>query len=196
MSDTIRYTLTFEEIQKGLWKTRRPLSRLVPQTVILLVLGLPSLWYAVIKGGDTGSLLLGIALPLLAALGWILPAVSFRREAQKLVSEGFSVTLTVTETAVVAAHTKTEYEIPLEQIEAVELITERPSIGRQWGTGMDTVQKGMYSSPWGSIRVCIDPRSGPWVLVTTKSSGKYLLGATGGVAWPYGAARIELPAAG
>lgn len=106
------------------------------------------------------------------------------------------VTLTVTETAVVAAHTKTEYEIPLEQIEAVELITERPSIGRQWGTGMDTVQKGMYSSPWGSIRVCIDPRSGPWVLVTTKSSGKYLLGATGGVAWPYGAARIELPAAG
>ena len=98
MSDTIRYTLTFEEIQKGLWKTRRPLSRLVPQTVILLVLGLPSLCYAIIKGGDTGSLLLGIALPLLAALGWILPAVSFRREAQKLVSEGFSVTLTVTET--------------------------------------------------------------------------------------------------
>ena len=100
------------------------------------------------------------------------------------------VTLTATDTEVISAHTRTEYEIPLEEIESVELITELPALGRQWGTGMEMVQKGLYSSPWGSIRVCIDPRSGPWVLVTTRTSGRYLLGSTGGVSWPYGSTVI------
>lgn len=99
MSDTVTYTLTFEEIQSGLWKTRRPLSKIVPQTVLLLVLGLPSLWYAITKGGDAGSLLLGIALPLLAAAVWVIPAVSFQKEAKKLAEQGLSVTLTLSETA-------------------------------------------------------------------------------------------------
>ncbi|MBQ7859025.1 MAG: hypothetical protein IJ347_02670 [Faecalibacterium sp.] len=91
--------------------------------------------------------------------------------------ENATTTLTVTENALVAEHTKVEYEIPLEQIETVELLEELPAISRIWGTGMDSIQKGSYSSPWGNIRVCIDPRGGPWLLVTTTGGAKYLIGS-------------------
>lgn len=130
-----------------------------------------------------GVALLLLAVPLFGL--WLLHA------------ENTPVTLTATDAALVAAHTGEEYAIPLEQITQVELVTELPAgLSRVWGTGTDTVQKGVYSSPWGSIRVCIDPRSGPWLLVSTQTNGKYLLGCTGGVAWPYGVSALTPPAAG
>lgn len=108
-----------------------------------------------------------------------------------LQTEKTPVTLTATQTELVAAHTGTEYTIPLEEIETVELIPELPSIGRIWGTGTDTVLKGEFSSPWGAVKVCVDPRTGPWVLVTTRTGVRYLLGTTDGVAWPYSVTTIH-----
>ena len=94
MSDAVCYTLTPDEVYRVLWKTRRPLPRLVAQTVLLFMLGLPSLWRALTDSNPPpGSWLLGVALPLLAVVGWVLPAVMFRREAR---GTAVSVTLRVT----------------------------------------------------------------------------------------------------
>ena len=47
------------------------------------------------------------------------------------------------------------------------------------GTAMDTVQKGQYTSAeLGSLTLCLDPRTGPWLLVTTREGTVYLLGSS------------------
>lgn len=88
------------------------------------------------------------------------------------------VSLTVTDAAVIAAHTGNAYEIPLDTITQVEYIDALPSIRRVAGTGMDTVQKGNYKTPWGSARVCLDPRTGPYLHIVTADSKHYLLGSS------------------
>ena len=88
------------------------------------------------------------------------------------------VSLTVTDAAVIAIHTGNEYEIPLDTITQVEYIDALPSIRRVAGTGMDTVQKGNYKTPWGSARVCLDPRTGPYLHIVTADSKHYLLGSS------------------
>ena len=84
MSDTITYTLTAEELFTALWHTRRSTKRLVAQTVLLLLIGLPCLVGLCIGYRDSATWLCGIVLPLLAVLQWVLPWVEFRREATAL----------------------------------------------------------------------------------------------------------------
>lgn len=92
------------------------------------------------------------------------------------------VTLTLTETALTAAHSGTCYELPLEEIRSVELLEELPNIRRVAGTAMETVDKGRWSSgQYGALTVCLDPRTGPWLLVTAGET-TYLLGAGDGSA--------------
>ena len=51
------------------------------------------------------------------------------------------------------------------------------------GTGMDTVLKGRFTSQdWGSLELCLDPRTGPWLLVTTAEGERFLFGAPGATA--------------
>ena len=88
------------------------------------------------------------------------------------------VTVAVEGEALVARHMGTRYAVALEDIEAVTLVEERPRIARIVGTGMDSVQKGSYSSEaWGPLTACLDPRTGPWLLVETGEE-TYLFGAT------------------
>lgn len=96
MSD-ITYTLTKDELYRGLWKSRRSVPRLVLTSAVLLLLGVPSLVGACLGKGDSGTWLLGVALPILAALQWVLPAVMFRREAAQLAAEGKAITITLGE---------------------------------------------------------------------------------------------------
>lgn len=101
MSD-ITYTLTKEELYRGLWRARRPLPRLILTSAVLLLLGVPSLVGACLGKGDSGIWLLGVALPILAALQWILPALMFRREAATLAAEAKAITLTLGEETLAA----------------------------------------------------------------------------------------------
>lgn len=90
------------------------------------------------------------------------------------------VTLTLTDTALVAAHAGTRYEIPLEEIQRAELLEELPAIRRVAGTAMDTVDKGRWRcEAYGSLTVCLDPRTGPWLLVETEET-TWLVGAGDG----------------
>ena len=92
--------------------------------------------------------------------------------------ESTPVGLELQETAVVALHTGVEYEIPLDTITHVEYVDQRPQIARVAGTGMDTVQKGRYKTPWGSASVCLDPRTGPYLYLETDNGKRYLFGSS------------------
>ncbi|MBQ3509333.1 MAG: hypothetical protein IJA90_04845, partial [Peptococcaceae bacterium] len=51
---------------------------------------------------------------------------------------------------------------------------------RTAGTGMETVQKGRYSTPWGSASICLDPRTLPYIYVETADGKRYLFGSADG----------------
>ncbi len=111
--------------------------------------------------------------------------------------ENAPVELALTDTALVASHAGSEYEIPLEDIQEAQLLDELPDgLRRVAGTAMDTVSKGRYRcNEWGSLELCIDPREGPWLLVTTAEGKRYLFGAPGVTAEIAAALEREVPAA-
>ncbi len=78
---------------------------------------------------------------------------------------------------IAAEHAGTHYSIPLAEISSVELFDELPSVHRVWGTGMDSVLKGSFSSEWGTITLCLDPRTGPWILLEGEKE-TYLVGSS------------------
>lgn len=106
MSDTVTYTLTEKEIFTALWHTRRSYGRLIAQTVLLLVIGLPAL-VGMLRGmRDGATVLCGTVLPLLAVLQWVWPWLEFRREARAIASKNTPLTLTFTdETVMVESET-------------------------------------------------------------------------------------------
>ena len=78
--------------------------------------------------------------------------------------------------SLVAQHMGTRYEVALTDIEKLTLLTEKPAISRIAGTGLDSVQKGTFGSgDWGTLTTCIDPRTGPWLVVETAEKD-YLFG--------------------
>lgn len=91
------------------------------------------------------------------------------------------VELALTDEALIASHGRDRYEIDLDDIAEAELLDAMPSgLRRVAGTGMDTVQKGRYrSDEWSSLTLCLDPRTGPWLLVITTGSEVCLFGAPG-----------------
>lgn len=95
-----------------------------------------------------------------------------------MAEERSPVTLTLTDTALVARHGWDDYEIPLEDIDQVQLLQELPKgLQRMAGTGMDTVQKGRYrSDDYPKLTVCINPQVGPWLLITMDDGTVYLVG--------------------
>ena len=92
------YTLTAEEIRRALWAVRRPPVKGAVQTGLLALLSV-SAWVAYFRGDRSGgTLLMGIALPLLTAGVWVIPALSFRREAAA--AAPLTVTLFLSEEAI------------------------------------------------------------------------------------------------
>ena len=94
--------------------------------------------------------------------------------------ENAPVELALSDTALTASHGRSEYEIALDDIQEVQLLDQLPDgLRRVMGTAMDTVQKGQYTSAeLGSLTLCLDPRTGPWLLVTTREETVYLLGSS------------------
>lgn len=120
-----------------------------------------------------GKVLMG----LLAALLVFLPILGVWLMGE----ERSPVELALTDTALVASHGGDRYEVPLKDIDQVEMLSELPGgLRRVVGTGMDTVQKGRYASDqFDSLTLCLDPRTGPWLLIVTQEGETYLFGAPG-----------------
>lgn len=90
-----------------------------------------------------------------------------------------AVELTVTETAVVASHYHSEYTVLLDDITDVQLVEQLPSMSRVVGNTMKTARTGSWrSNEWGGFTCCIDPRTGPWLLLETESGARYLFGSS------------------
>lgn len=119
-----------------------------------------------------------IFLGLTAALLIFMPLMGVNIMAE----ERAPVILEVTETHLVASHGRTVYEIPLEEIRKVELLAEKPAgLARVAGTALETVLKGRFSGGgYGNIKLCMDPRTGPWVLVVGQGTDRWLLGGVEG----------------
>lgn len=132
----------------------------------------------------SGQVIMGASLALLLALPLV--GVWLMHE------EAIPVELTVTETAVVARHSGTEYQVPLSDIESAELLTERPAASRVAGTAMESVSKGWYKNDeWGRFTCCIDPRTGPWLLLRTTDGEIWLFNAADSAATEAAYAAVE-----
>ncbi len=89
------------------------------------------------------------------------------------------VELVVTETELVASHYGTEYVVALEDIQSAHRLEELPVIRRVSGAGMPNAKTGTWSGrDWGRVTCCVDPRTGPWLLVETTEGKRYLLNST------------------
>ncbi len=92
--------------------------------------------------------------------------------------ESTPVGLELNDTAIISTHTSVEYEVPFDSITYVEYVAEKPKLKRSVGTGMDTVLKGRFGTPWGSASICVDPRTLPYIYLETDEGKRYLFGSS------------------
>ena len=114
-----------------------------------------------------------VAVTLLIVLG--MPFIGFFMIRSEFTPVGIRIDVA----SVVAEHTSDVYAIPIAYIDGLQLVDTLPSnLRRTNGTGMKTVLKGNFSSDeLGSLRVCLDPRSPPFILIETPD-WTYLLGSS------------------
>ena len=94
-----------------------------------------------------------------------------------LAEERMPVELSVQGEVLEARHSGSRYDIPLGDIQSVEVLEELPSMSKIIGTGMPSVKKGQYNAEgYGQVTACLDPRTGPWLLITGTDGERYLLG--------------------
>lgn len=119
----------------------------------------------------SGQILMGLGLALLLAC----PLVG----VWMIGMERAPVELEVTETEIIGSHYGGEWSVALEDIKEVRVLKERPPLRRVAGTGMESALTGQFNADgWGRVTVCIDPRTGPWLLVTAVDGKLYLFGAS------------------
>jgi uncharacterized membrane protein len=92
------------------------------------------------------------------------------------------VRLTLTPDSLEAWHVRMEYEVPLNEIEDISVFETLPKLYRSVGTNTDTLHKGDFQMDGvNDLQVCLNPREGPYIFVTT-ANGVFLLGdESGGV---------------
>ena len=91
---------------------------------------------------------------------------------------GAPVTLELSEQTIRARHSFTTYEIDMDDVVSVELVDQLPQMTRTFGGASEAFLEGNFSSDaYGSLKVCLNPEVGPWLLVRTRSGTIYLLGA-------------------
>lgn len=119
----------------------------------------------------SGQILMGVGLALLLAC----PLIG----VWEMRMERAPVELEVTETELVGSHYGGEWSVALEDIAEIQVLEERPPLRRVAGTGMESALTGQFNADgWGRVTVCIDPRTGPWLLVTAVDGKLYLFGAS------------------
>lgn len=101
------------------------------------------------------------------------------------------VELTVTDTELVGSHYGGEWSVALEDIAEVHILEERPQLRRVAGTGMESALTGQFNADsWGRVTCCIDPRTGPWLLVRQRDGQLFLFGSSEAGAAEAAAARL------
>lgn len=119
----------------------------------------------------SGQILMGAGLVLLLAC----PLVG----VWMIGMERAPVELEVTGTELVGSHYGGEWSVALEDIKEVRVLKERPPLRRVAGTGMESALTGQFNADgWGRVTVCINPRTGPWLLVTAEDGKLFLFGAS------------------
>ena len=119
----------------------------------------------------SGQILMGLGLALLLAC----PLIG----VWEMGMERAPVELEVTETTIIGSHYGKEWSVALEDIAEVQVLEERPPLRRVAGTGMESALTGQFNADgWGRVTVCIDPRTGPWLLVTAEDGKLFLFGAS------------------
>ncbi len=119
----------------------------------------------------SGQVLMGLGLVIMLAL----PLTG----VWEMGMERAPVELEVTETELVGSHYGGEWSVVLEDIAEIQVLAERPKLRRVAGTGMESALTGQFSAEdWGRVTVCLDPRTGPWLLVTAEDGTLYLFGAS------------------
>ena len=119
----------------------------------------------------SGQVLMGLVLVIMLAL----PLTG----VWEMGMERAPVELELTETELVGSYFGGEWSVTLEDIAEIQVLPERPKLRRVAGTGMENALTGQFSAEdWGRVTVCIDPRTGPWLLVTAEDGTLYLFGAS------------------
>ena len=132
----------------------------------------------------SGQILMGLGLALLLAC----PLIG----VWEMGMERAPVELAVTETELVGSHYGKEWSVALADIAEVRVLEERPPLRRVAGTGMESALTGQFNADgWGRVTVCIDPRTGPWLLVTAGDGKLFLFGASEEGAAEHIAAKLQ-----
>lgn len=107
-----------------------------------------------------------VGMPLMGV--WIMQEESAR--AELILEDG----------ELVGKHLYSSYEIPLEEIQEAQLLEELPKdLSKVVGTSMDSVKKGTFKSrELGRMKLCLDPRESPYLLLTLEDGSLYLLGSS------------------
>ena len=81
-----------------------------------------------------------------------------------------------TETAIVVTRIGELYNIPLENVESMELLEKLPPSVRTWGTGMPGLLKGSFSvEGYGNCTLSLNPQKPPFLVIDTVEK-TYILG--------------------
>ncbi len=89
------------------------------------------------------------------------------------------VELAVTESALEGSHYGGTWSVALDDIAEVCILEECPRLRRISGSGLDNALTGQYNADgWGRVTCCIDPRTGPWLLVRQRDGRLFLFGSS------------------
>ncbi len=88
------------------------------------------------------------------------------------------VQISLDETVLQVQQTGLEYEIPLGDIQKIELLDTLPACTKLVGSNFSTLYKGKFNlQGMGSANLCLDPTAGPYLFIDT-GTALYLLGAS------------------
>ncbi len=95
-----------------------------------------------------------------------------------LMEEFTPISLSVKENCLKAEHLKVNYEIPVETIQSVELVYEKPEWSKMYGTAMDNLDKGrFYEFNVGECEVFMNPQNAVFLRIKTADTTYYMSGA-------------------
>lgn len=93
--------------------------------------------------------------------------------------EAAPVELSVADGSLLGEHLYSHYDLPLERVEKAELLEELPEVSKIAGTSMDNVKKGSFKSrELGRLKLCLDPREEPYLLLTLEDGSLFLMGSS------------------
>ena len=90
------------------------------------------------------------------------------------------ISLSIKEDEVQALHLKVEYELPIAEIESVELVEELPDLTKSVGSALDTVIKGKYimRGTGERCRLFLNPQNDVFIKAVYEDMVYYLGGLT------------------